>query len=124
MSESGHTWRVAFKGHPAEAARVRQWTRGRLTHDDAPAIATELFIAILGSHSERRPDVIEMTISTAGTRARISATGYRPLPVLQIHGPGALIISKLSHSSGVTTDGSGLWAQLRPEVGASPASTH
>ncbi|WP_307663268.1 hypothetical protein [Streptomyces sp. V1I1] len=107
---------MAFKGHPAEAARVRQWTRGRLTHDDAPAIANELFIAILGSRTERRPDVIEMTISTAGSRARISATGYRPLPVLQIHGPGALIVNQLSHSSGVSIDGSGLWAQLRPEV--------
>jgi hypothetical protein len=118
VSETGHTWRVTFKGHPAEAAHVRQWTRGRLTHEDAPTIANELFTAILGSHTERRPDVIEMTISTAGSRARIAATGHRPLPVLQIHGPGALIITELSHSSGVSIDGNGLWAQLPSEVRA------
>ncbi|MFE9950204.1 hypothetical protein ACWD62_30085 [Streptomyces sp. NPDC005146] len=116
MPESGHTWRIAFKGHPAEAARVRQWTRGRLAHGDAELIANELFVATLGSLPGRRPDVIEMTISTAGSRARISATGFLPLPVLQIHGPGALIINSLSHSSGVSLDGHGLWAQLRPEV--------
>ncbi|MFD5111422.1 hypothetical protein ACFWNG_03755 [Streptomyces sp. NPDC058391] len=116
MSESGHTWRMAFKGHPAEAAHVRQWTRGRLTNDDAPLVAHELFVAVLGSLSTQRPDVIEMTISTAGSRARVTATGCHPLPVLQIHGPGAVIISRLSHSSGVTTDGHGLWAQLAKEL--------
>ena len=56
MSESGHTWRLVFKGHPAEAARVRQWTRGRLDHLDASQIANELFIAILGSSPARRRD--------------------------------------------------------------------
>lgn len=114
MSESGHTWRQAFKGHPAEASRVRQWTRGRIAHDDAAAVANELFVATLGSRQDRWPDVIEMTISTASSRARLTATGHHPLPVLQIHGPGALIINQLSHSSGVTTDGHGLWAQLQP----------
>ncbi|WP_328582008.1 hypothetical protein [Streptomyces sp. NBC_00370] len=118
MPETGHTWRMVFKGHPAEAVRVRQWTRGRLTNGDAPAIANELFVAILGSLPSRRPDAIEMTISTSGNRARISATGFLPLPILQIHGPGALIIDQLTHSSGVSIDGCGLWAQLRAEVGA------
>lgn len=117
MSESGHTWQLAFKGHPAEAARVRQWTRGRLSQDDAPLIANELFVAVLGSLPARRPDIIEMTISTAGSRARITATGFLPLPVLQIHGPGALIIERLAHSAGVSTDGHALWAYLRMEIG-------
>ena len=116
MSESGHTWRLVFKGHPAEAARVRQWTRGRLDHLDASQIANELFIAILGSSPARRPDTIEITISTAGRRARITATGGHPLPLLQIHGPGALIIDRLAQSHGVSLDGYGLWAQLRQEL--------
>ncbi|MEU0695748.1 hypothetical protein ABZ349_17395 [Streptomyces niveus] len=116
MSESGYTWRLVFRGHPAEAARVRQWTRGRLTHRDAPAIANELFIAILGSSPARRPGAIEITISTAGRRARISAGGAHTLPMLQPIGPGALIIDRLSQASGVTADGYGLWAQLHEEL--------
>jgi hypothetical protein len=58
-----------------------------------------------------------MTISTAESGALITTTGRRPLPVLQTHGPGALIIGMLSHSSGVSPDGHGLWAQLPPEKG-------
>jgi hypothetical protein len=116
MPETGHTWRIAVKGHPAQASRVRQWTRGRLAHGNAELIANELFVAVLGVFPDRRPDVIEMTISTAGSRARISADGFLPLPALQTDGPGARIISKLSHSSGVSLDRHGLWAQLHPEV--------
>ncbi|MFI6084116.1 hypothetical protein ACIBBB_24575 [Streptomyces sp. NPDC051217] len=116
MSESGHTWRLVFKGHPAEAARVRQWTRGRLTHRDAPAIANELFVAILGSSPARRPNAVEITISTAGRRARISASGAHPLPMLQVHGPGVLIIDRLSQSYGATADGYGVWARLVQEL--------
>ncbi|MFD3485778.1 hypothetical protein [Streptomyces sp. NPDC058665] len=116
MSESGHTWSLVFKGHPAEAARVREWTRGRLTHDDAPAVANELFIAVLGSSPAGRPDVIEITISTAGRRARITADGTYRLPVVQTYGPGDLIIDRLSQSSGVTDDGHGLWAQFHQEL--------
>lgn len=116
MPESGHTWRVLFKGHPGEASHVRRWARGRLNHDDAELIADELFVAILVGLTGRSPDAVEMTISTAGSRARISATGFLPLPVPAMRGPGALIISRLSHSSGVSQDGQCLWAQLRPEV--------
>lgn len=115
MSESGHTWRLAFKGHPAEAARVRQWTRGHLAHGDAPVVANELFIAVLGSSPALHPNAIEITISTAGRRARISAHSAHPLPTLRAHGAGALIIDRLSQSSGVTPGGYGLWAQLQPE---------
>jgi hypothetical protein len=112
MPESGHTWCTAFKGMPAEAARVREWTNDHLTHEDAPLIANELFVAILGSNLERWPDIVEMTISTAGPRARISASSSHPLAVLQMHGPGALIIGKLAHSSGVSTNFHSLWAHL------------
>lgn len=116
MSESGHTWRLAFQSHPAEAARVRRWTGVRLAYDDAPTIANELFIAILGSSPSRRTDAIEITISTAGRRARITASGAYRLPVVQTHGPGALIINRLSQSSGVTANGYGLWAQFHQEL--------
>ncbi|MFC8825587.1 hypothetical protein ACFT9I_09555 [Streptomyces sp. NPDC057137] len=116
MSESGHTWRLVFKGHPAEAARVRRWTRGRLTYDDAPTIANELFIAVLGSSPTQRPDAIEITLSTAGRRARVTAACAYRLPLVQAHGPGALIIDRLSQSSGVTANGYGLWAQFHQEL--------
>ncbi|MEU5399766.1 hypothetical protein ABZ348_10765 [Streptomyces sp. NPDC005963] len=115
MPVSGHTWRQAFKGLPVEARSVRDWTRSRLTHEDAPLIATELFVAVLGSGIDLRPHVIEMTISTADLRIRISATGFHPLPIRQAHGPGALIVSRLSEASGVSTDLSSLWAQVRTE---------
>ncbi|MET8401376.1 hypothetical protein ACWD9K_20010 [Streptomyces sp. 900116325] len=116
MSESGQTWRMAFKGLPEEASHVRAWTGSHLHHADAPLIANELFVAILGHRIERRPAVIELTISTAGKRIRISASGSRPLPALQSHGPGALIISQLSDSSGSSTDFHSLWAQLTTEA--------
>ncbi|MGW4030732.1 hypothetical protein ACWEFL_15665 [Streptomyces sp. NPDC004838] len=96
--------------------RVREWTRSHLAHEDAPLIATELFTAILGSGPDRHPDIVEMTISTAGPRVRISATGYHPLPVLQTHGPGALIIRGLSQASGTSDDLHSLWAQLTMEA--------
>ncbi len=108
MPESGHTWRQAFKGLPEEARHVRTWTASRVPHEDAPLVADELFAAVLGT----RPDIVEMTISTAGTRARIIASGLTPLPILQVHGPGAIVIRGLSHSHGITTDCCGLWAQL------------
>ncbi|MFF0446201.1 hypothetical protein ACFYT4_07270 [Streptomyces sp. NPDC004609] len=85
-------------------------------------MANELFIAVLGCY-DRRPDVIDMTISTADHRARITATGHQPLPILQIHGPGALIISRLSESSGASTDLHSLWAQLTTRSDHSKAQT-
>lgn len=116
MPEVGHTWQQAFKGLPEEASHVRTWTRSHVDHDDAPLVASELFTAILGSRVDRRPDIVEMAISTAGRRIRISASGHVPLPVLQVHGPGAQIIGQLSTGSGVSTDLYGLWAQLETEA--------
>lgn len=111
MSETGHTWQRAFKAHPVEAASVRSWAAGRALHLEAPAIANELFVAVLGSQTE----VVDMTISTAGSRLRITAEGATPLLLRQRHGPGWVIVGALSMHSGVTSDGRGLWAQLRTD---------
>jgi hypothetical protein len=108
MPESGHTWQKAFKGVPIEAPHVRLWTAGRVKHPDAPLIANELFVAVLGSGAT----TIEMTLSTAGSRIRITATGTEPIPLIYSHGPGWNIVSVLSHIGGLTTDEHGLWAQL------------
>lgn len=65
MPESDHTWRKAFKGEPIEAEHVRLWTARRVNHSDAPLIANELYVALLGSGAP----VIEMEISTAPASA-------------------------------------------------------
>ena len=111
MSETGRTYRRSFKGHPSQAAEVRTWTAARATHPEAPAVANELFIAVLATGT----DVIEMTLSTADTRLRITATGHNPLPLRHSHGPGWRIIAGLSRTTGVTTDEHGLWAQMEDD---------
>ncbi|WP_437089925.1 hypothetical protein [Streptomyces sp. enrichment culture] len=93
---------------PAVASDVRLWTAARVQHPDAPLIANELYVALLGTGSP----VIEMTISTAGSRVRFTAQGDHPLSVLQRHGPGRQIVAALAHLAGVTTDEMGMWAQL------------
>ncbi|MER5209380.1 hypothetical protein ABT063_01970 [Streptomyces sp. NPDC002838] len=108
MPESGHTWQKAFKAEPIEAAHVRLWVAGRVKHPDAPVIANELYLAILGSGAP----AVEMTLSTAGARIRITAQGPDPLPLIHSHGPGWQIITGLAHTSGLTIDECGLWAQL------------
>ncbi|MEV7389644.1 hypothetical protein [Streptomyces sp. NPDC091215] len=111
MSETGRTYRRPFKGLPIEAAEVRAWTRARATHDDAPAVAHELFIAVLASGA----DIIEMTLSTAGPRLRITATGPHRLSLRHSHGPGWQIVAGLSRLNGVSTHECGLWAQLEDD---------
>jgi len=108
MGESGHTWQKAFKAEPIEARHVRLWTAGRVRHPDAPLIANELYVAVLGSGAP----VVEMTLSTAGTRIRITAHGPDPLPLINSHGPGWQIIHGLATLAGLTSDECGLWAQL------------
>ncbi|MFC7997440.1 hypothetical protein ACFUVQ_14880 [Streptomyces rochei] len=108
MPESGHTWQKAFKGMPAEAAHVRLWTRGRVTHSDAELVADELFVAVLGSGAS----AIEMTLSTAGDRIRITAQGHDPLPLIHSHGPGWSVLTGLCRATGLTTDEAGLWGLL------------
>jgi len=109
MPESGHTWQKAFKAVPIEAIHVRLWTAGRIKHEDAPLVADELFVAILGSGAP----VVEMSLSTAGHRIRITASGSEPLPILSSYGPGWQLVSGLCPLAGLTTDEHGLWAQLR-----------
>ncbi|MFE1444271.1 hypothetical protein [Streptomyces sp. NPDC058739] len=53
-----------------------------------------------------------MTLSTAGTRIRITARGHDPLPLLSTRGPGWTLVTGLANSAGLTTDECGVWAQL------------
>ncbi|MES4885193.1 hypothetical protein ABVB69_32460 [Streptomyces sp. NPDC000349] len=108
MSEKGHSWRLVFQTHPAEAHRVRAWAGARLPHPDASQVANELFLSVLGSGSP----TIEMTLSTAGPRTQVVAAGSVELSVLHSHGPGFLIVNALSARSGLNTDGQGMWALL------------
>lgn len=112
MSETGRTYRQRFKCLPIEAAEVRAWTKKRTDHRDAPAVANELFVAVLQSGAA----AVELTLSSAGDRLRITAVGAEPLPVTSSHGPGWRIVAGLSRITGVTTDERGLWAQLQDEV--------
>ncbi|MBQ0827725.1 hypothetical protein [Streptomyces tagetis] len=108
MPESGRSWQKEFKAEPIEAAHVRLWTVGRVRHPDAPLLAHELYIAVLGSGAS----AIEMTLSTAGPRIRVTALGPDPLPLIHSHGPGWTLIRGLATRAGLTTDECGLWAQL------------
>lgn len=108
MSETGQTWQRSFKGLPIEASDVRAWTSARVPHPDAVAVAHELFIAVLATGT----DAVEVTLSTADERLRITATGTALLSARHSHGPGRRIIAGLSQTSGLTTDEHGLWAQL------------
>ncbi|UOB11876.1 hypothetical protein MQE23_23670 [Streptomyces sp. HP-A2021] len=91
-----------------EARHVHLWVAGRVRHLDAPTIAHELYVAILSSGAP----AVEMTLSTAGPRIRITALGPEQLPLLYSHGPGWQIITGLANISGLTTDECGLWAQV------------
>lgn len=104
----GRSWQRAIPAEPAQAAAVRAWAHERTGHPDAQQLAGELFIAVLVT----MPQAVTMTVSTAGRRARITASGTRPLPLHALHGPGRRIIAHLSAVHGVTPDGAGIWAEL------------
>lgn len=106
----GTSWGKPFKGHPTEAAAVRAWTYDRIPDPDAVQVAHELFVAVLLSGA----DVVQMQLSTAGPRLRITALGTDPLPVRHSHGPGWRVVAGLSRQTGVTADECGLWAQMEP----------
>ncbi|GAA2495978.1 hypothetical protein GCM10010393_30030 [Streptomyces gobitricini] len=108
MPGRGYTWCKCFAGLPEQARAVRGWTALRIPHADAPLIAHQLFVAALGS----RPDAVEMTLSTADRRVRITAAGPSVLSLLQCHGPGSVIVRSLSTASGVDPDGRAMWAEL------------
>ncbi len=111
MSETGRTYRRPFKGIPIEASEVRAWTRHRALHPDAPTVANELFTAVMQSGA----DTIEVELSTAGSRLKVTVTGPHPLSLRHSHGPGWRIVEGLSRSTGVTADEHGLWARLEEQ---------
>jgi hypothetical protein len=78
-------------------------------HPDAPSVANELFVAILDSGA----GAIDVALFAVGGRLHVTATGPAPLPLRHSHGPGWRIVEGLSRTTGVTTDGRGLWAQLQ-----------
>jgi hypothetical protein len=129
LIETGHTWRALFPGRPDQARPVRRWVRSRLAEhaddtgltitaqhaDDTELLASELFTAA----SAARPHAVQMTISTAGPRLRLTATAPEPLPsrartrvawriVLGIAGAG---------HAGVDHDERTLWAQISIKEG-------
>ncbi|MGC0427598.1 hypothetical protein RKD32_003953 [Streptomyces sp. SAI-195] len=112
MPETGQSWQRTFKGLPDQARAARKWARARVEHVDVEQVLAELFAAVLGSG----PDLITVTVSTAGDRVRLTAVGPEDLPARLTHGPGHRIIAALSVRSGVTADGCGLWAQLTTET--------
>lgn len=105
---AGTSYMRAFKALPAEAAEVRAWARSRVPHANAPQVVSELFTAIHQSGA----DVVEVTLSTAGDRLKLTTTGPELLSLRHSHGPGWRIVAGLSQTSGVTPDGRGLWAIL------------
>jgi hypothetical protein len=110
--QSGQSWQRTFKGLPEEARALHCWTRERVSHANAPQVAHEMFLVVLACS----PDTIEVTLSTAGTRARITVMCPCEIALKHVYGPGRRIIHTLSDGlSGTTTDGHGLWAQLAKE---------
>ena len=99
---------ATFKGQPSAAAELRKWVSKQAAHPDAPAVANELFVAILDSGA----DSIDVALLTVAGRLHITATGPAPLSLRHSHGPGWRVIEGLSRTNGVTTDEHGLWAHM------------
>jgi hypothetical protein len=108
MPETGSSWARAVEAHAAQAREARTWAASRLAHEDAAQLAGELFIAVLAT----QPSKVTVTVSTAGTRARIAATGDQEMSRLSIHSPGGGIVRALATSYGTTPDDRGLWAEV------------
>ncbi|MGW0134814.1 hypothetical protein [Streptomyces sp. NPDC003299] len=106
--DAGSSWQKTFKALPEQARAARRWARGHVDRSDVEQVVAELFVAVLGSG----PDMVTVTVSTAGSRVRLTATGPEDLAARHTHGPGRTIIDGLSARSGVTPDGCGLWALL------------
>jgi hypothetical protein len=104
----GQSWQRAFPAEASQARTARAWVSTRTGHEDAAQITGELFLAVLAVH----PSKVQVTVSTAGTRSRITASGDRPLPLHCLHGAGRTIIRALATRQGTAVDGCGLWAEL------------
>ncbi|NEA57116.1 hypothetical protein G3I60_23950 [Streptomyces sp. SID13666] len=111
MPESGQSWQRRFPGDAEQVRVVRVWVGSHVRHEDAPLLADELFVAVLAT----RPAKIQMTLSTAGYRARISASGNVALPLHSVRGAGLSIIRGFSSCHGTTPDDHGLWAEVTQE---------
>ncbi|MFI0897765.1 hypothetical protein [Streptomyces sp. NPDC020983] len=109
---TGTSWQRTFPATATDARAARQWAAMHAVHPDARQVAAELYLAVLAS----RPSLIEMTVSTAGRRRRISASGSGPLVQHGLRGPGGIIIRALSAAHGLTVDERGLWAELTWET--------
>lgn len=109
---TGTSWQRAFPAAPIQAHAARNWAAMHAVHPDARQVAGELYLAVLAAH----PSVVQMTVSTAGPRRRITASGTWPLAMHSLRGPGQSIIRGLSTAHGVTVDDRGLWAELTWEA--------
>lgn len=104
----GQSWQRAFPAEAVQARAVRAWVGSHSGHPDARQIASELYLAVLATH----PTAVQMTLSTAGPRARIVAGADRPLPLHAVRGAGRSIIAALATAHGTTVDECGVWAEL------------
>jgi len=104
----GQSWQRAFPAEASQAHAARAWVSIRTGHEDAAQITGELFLAVLAVH----PSKVQVTVSTAGTRSRITASGDRPLPPRSLHGIGRTVIRGLAVRHGTAVDDCGLWAEL------------
>jgi hypothetical protein len=109
---TGTSWQQAFRAEPEQAHAARVWAAAHAVHPDARQVAQELFLAVLAAH----PSLVQMTVSTAGPRRRITASGTWPLAMRSLRGPGQSIIRGLSTAYGLTVDECGLWAELTWEM--------
>jgi hypothetical protein len=119
MPEAGHSWQKTFDATTEAARHARTWVASRLNHPDAEQLAAELFVSVLIS----RPAAIQMTVSTAGIRTRITASGGKPLPMLSVHGPASEVIRGLALLTGSTPDDCGLWVEISHDPNATQAPT-
>ncbi|MFJ4987882.1 hypothetical protein ACIP9H_29275 [Streptomyces sp. NPDC088732] len=108
MPETGSSWTRAFPAQPAQAREARAWATSHLAHQDTAQLAGELFVCVLAT----TPSKVTMTISTAGTRARITASGDQQMTLISAYGPGSHILSGLALRRGVSPDEFGLWAEV------------
>lgn len=111
-TSAGTSWQRAFPGNSLSAREARGWAAMHAVHPDARQVAGELYLAVLASH----PSLVQMTVSTAGPRRRITATGTWPLAMRDVRGAGRAIIRALSTAHGITPDDRGLWAELTWEA--------
>lgn len=111
-TSAGTSWQRAFPAESLRAREARNWAAAHAVHPDARQVAGELYLAVLAVH----PSLVQMTVSTAGPRRRITAAGSWPLALHGLRGAGQSIIRGLSTAYGLTPDECGVWAELTWEA--------